>query len=485
MRLVLANGLIFFFSVSVAWAEPQSLPTTQSQLAISCPGVPFQNAPQTDLHEGRLHVPLDWHDPRDVRRIEIKYRIIGYQHVERPYLFLIGGGPGMASIRGYMATETLCGGGLLDHYRVVIMDQRGNGESSPLDRANPALTPEVVARYFSIRQITRDLGHLIQQFGRKDNEVVLLAHSAGGAVLSQYMADAAAGPRPQAVVYASSIPFTQTRFFLQQRFKKQIELNKKYMTNQMKADVRTIRARIRQINSQINDESEKIPEGLLDVRYDDINEKALAQELKTLAEPGLSDQEFGQKLVNHRFVRFAMDRMMAALSAVWFDGHTELEFAEINNWLSAEERDWMLLERRAIKSLQRSKWFIDQFGADTELQLRVAGRRYSFEFADAPQIKKGLATVPTLVLLGGNDNFLDAEQSRREFETVLGGPQHAIEVFAGANHFETLSPENGAFIAQKLMQLSLAAQGAACDRALDRGPWPFPTASGRPWYLRD
>lgn len=105
---------------------------------------------------GYVTVPYDWHQSgRSSIELRIKYRVLS-DNPDAPYAIFIGGGPGLSSIDVYSRRLFA----LLKNYQVVLFDQRGTGESSPVLPEGHGMMAAEVARYYSARQIVHDLGLL-------------------------------------------------------------------------------------------------------------------------------------------------------------------------------------------------------------------------------------------------------------------------------------------------------------------------------------
>ncbi|WP_314425016.1 alpha/beta fold hydrolase [uncultured Microbacterium sp.] len=86
------------------------------------------------VEEHTLTVPLVWGDEADTRTIDIFARVVtreGGEHL--PYLVFLQGGPGHEAPRPFHASSSPAWlDEALAHYRVVLLDQRGTGLSTPV-----------------------------------------------------------------------------------------------------------------------------------------------------------------------------------------------------------------------------------------------------------------------------------------------------------------------------------------------------------------
>ena len=110
-----------------------------------------------------LEVPLDWTDPAGARRIDLFAREVSKPGMQdAPVLLFLQGGPGGKGPRP--APEGGWIGEALKTHRVLLMDQRGTGRSTPVDRASIAGLPgDAAAEYircFRAEQIIADAEHL-------------------------------------------------------------------------------------------------------------------------------------------------------------------------------------------------------------------------------------------------------------------------------------------------------------------------------------
>ncbi|WP_147916157.1 alpha/beta fold hydrolase [Ruania zhangjianzhongii] len=148
-----------------------------------------------DVHEHTLTVPLD-HTGASPGSIEIFAReVVRDGGADRPRLVWFQGGPGNRANR-----PTSIGGWLdrgLQEYRVVLLDQRGTGRSTPADRQTLAgMTGAAQAAYlshFRADSIVADAEALRLALG--DDPWTVLGQSYGGFIATAYLSSAPHGLR--------------------------------------------------------------------------------------------------------------------------------------------------------------------------------------------------------------------------------------------------------------------------------------------------
>lgn len=117
-----------------------------------------------------LTVPLDWTSPTDGRTIDVHAAIVSREGGEElPYLVFLQGGPGHEGPNAFHApTSPSWLDVALERYRVVLLDQRGTGKSTPIGDADLARgTDELVDRLTRLRadSIVRDAEALREHLG--------------------------------------------------------------------------------------------------------------------------------------------------------------------------------------------------------------------------------------------------------------------------------------------------------------------------------
>ena len=103
------------------------------------------------IEEHTLTVPLVWGDAADTRTIDIFARVVTREGGERlPLLVYLQGGPGHEAPRPFHASSSPAWlDEALAHYRVVMLDQRGTGLSTPVGDGDLARGSEAVAEYLT------------------------------------------------------------------------------------------------------------------------------------------------------------------------------------------------------------------------------------------------------------------------------------------------------------------------------------------------
>ena len=133
----------------------------------------------------RIDVPLDWNEPAGPQISVHAREVVAAEHVDdatRPAIVWFQGGPGheiaFPDHRGSWLEQ------LLTRYRVLLLDQRGTGLSTPLEaRSLPRSDPEALGDYLrNFRQdsIVRDADRLRATLYGEDTDWYVFGQSFGG-----------------------------------------------------------------------------------------------------------------------------------------------------------------------------------------------------------------------------------------------------------------------------------------------------------------
>jgi pimeloyl-ACP methyl ester carboxylesterase len=147
------------------------------------------------VEEHTLTVPLVWGDATDHRTIDVFARVVAREGGESlPYLVFLQGGPGHEAPRPFhSSTAPAWLDEALAHYRLVLLDQRGTGRSTPVGDADLARGAEAVAEHLTHLRadaIVRDCEAMREHLGAATWSV--LGQSFGGFTTLAYLTTDAA-----------------------------------------------------------------------------------------------------------------------------------------------------------------------------------------------------------------------------------------------------------------------------------------------------
>jgi pimeloyl-ACP methyl ester carboxylesterase len=213
--------------------------------------------PGLALTQHELSVPLDHGDPEGERITVFAREVADPDGRDRPLLLYLQGGPGFEAAR---PTGRPRGPGWLDRalrdYRVLLLDQRGTGRSSPIG-ALPGLTPAEQARYlthFRADAIVRDAEWIRRELGVERWSV--LGQSFGGFCVVSYLSQAPEGLREAFI--AGGLPPLGDRIddVFRATYARTLERNRRYY-DRYPGD----RDRVRALHERLSAEDVRLPDG--------------------------------------------------------------------------------------------------------------------------------------------------------------------------------------------------------------------------------
>ncbi|MEU1970279.1 alpha/beta fold hydrolase [Microbacterium sp. NPDC019599] len=142
-----------------------------------------------------LTVPLDWSNPADGRTIDIHAAVVTRPGGETlPYLVFLQGGPGNEAPHPFHSpTQPPWLDAALEEYRVVLLDQRGTGRSTPVGDADLERRADELAEHIThlrADSIVRDCEAVREHLGAATWSV--LGQSFGGFTTLSYLSTDAA-----------------------------------------------------------------------------------------------------------------------------------------------------------------------------------------------------------------------------------------------------------------------------------------------------
>jgi pimeloyl-ACP methyl ester carboxylesterase len=209
------------------------------------------------LIEHEFKVPLD-HVAADGPRITVFAReVADPDGRDRPFLVFLQGGPGSEAPR---PTRHPSGPGWLDRalteFRVLMLDQRGTGRSTPVGRL-PGMTPDEQAEYlthFRADAIVRDAEHIRRALDVDRWSV--LGQSYGGLCVTTYLSIAPEGLR-EALITGGLPPLGRPADEVYERtWARQLERNRRYYARYPRD-----RERVRELVTRLERDPLALPSG--------------------------------------------------------------------------------------------------------------------------------------------------------------------------------------------------------------------------------
>jgi pimeloyl-ACP methyl ester carboxylesterase len=208
------------------------------------------------LTEREHSVPLD-HARPDGPRITVFTREVAAPGGEgRPYLVFLQGGPGFEAARPTSPPTGWMKRALVD-YRVLLLDQRGTGRSTPVGSVIPGASPQEQAAYLALFRadaIVRDAEWIRQELGVDRWSV--LGQSFGGFTSMTYLSIAPEGLREAFITGGLSPIGRPVDDIYGATYRRLVERNERYFERYPDD-----RARVRDILRRLDDDAVLLPSG--------------------------------------------------------------------------------------------------------------------------------------------------------------------------------------------------------------------------------
>ncbi len=205
----------------------------------------------------REHVlPLDHDDPAGPTITVFTREVAAPDGMDRPYLIYLQGGPGFEAVRPTSPPSGWMKRAVRD-YRVLLLDQRGTGRSTPVGSEIPGDSPEAQARYlthFRADSIVRDAERIRAELGVERWSV--LGQSFGGFTTMTYLSIAPEG-LAEALLTGGLAPIGRpVDDIYGATYKRLVKANRRYFERYPDD-----RARVRDIRRRLDAEDIRLPSG--------------------------------------------------------------------------------------------------------------------------------------------------------------------------------------------------------------------------------
>ena len=212
--------------------------------------------PGATLIEREHSVPLDHAAPEGPQITVFTREVAAPDGADRPYLVFLQGGPGFEAARptspptGWMKRA-------VEDYRVLLLDQRGTGRSTPVGSEIPGDSAEEQAAYlthFRADSIVRDAERIRQELGVERWSV--LGQSFGGFTSMTYLSIAPEGLREAFITGGLSPIGRPVDDIYGATYRRLIDKNRRFFERYPDD-----RARVREILRRLDDENVLLPTG--------------------------------------------------------------------------------------------------------------------------------------------------------------------------------------------------------------------------------
>lgn len=397
---------------------------------------------------GFVDVPADYDRP-DGPGLSIFYRLLPSEpdarsDRNRPILVIMNGGPGVPS-SAYRSLDFEYGGVEIDslseltkYFRLVLVDQRGTGRSSPLDLDDQALSAEVIARYFDSDEHALDHGRVIDQLINPGDPFFILARSYGGEIGFKYLLFGDRLRQPAGMIFSSAIlPHSDALHSFLRRREKQLELNL-----QLESEVPEAPEKLKRLRQHA--EVLGLEPGEVNFLWADLGgapgwEEELDAKLDSLLR--LADPDALRSSLGGRIAASVNLLNYVLSSAALTPGFTDRTITrETSRRIPFE--GWMLDENWTLNQLGRDgSWrecFIDAIDRNPPPPTH---------FPQAAAIRQSLSTVPVLFTFGTQDAFVPG-RLQMERARNLSDPRSADFVLFEGGHDSAFTAEGAQVVGE-------------------------------------
>ncbi len=212
--------------------------------------------PGAILTEREHAVPLDHDDPTGPTITVFTREVAAPDGTDRPYLIYLQGGPGFEAVRPTSPPSGWMKRAVRD-YRVLLLDQRGTGRSTPVGSDIPGESPEAQADYlthFRADSIVRDAERIRAELGVERWSV--LGQSFGGFTTMTYLS-MAPDSLAEALLTGGLAPIGRpVDDVYGATYRRLIKANRRYFERYPDD-----RARVREIRRRLDVEDVRLPSG--------------------------------------------------------------------------------------------------------------------------------------------------------------------------------------------------------------------------------
>lgn len=390
---------------------------------------------------GFVSVPLNY-DDRAGRQLNIFYRLMPSHGsttaaLNKPILVVMNGGPGSPSSdyralnHNYQSSNDLDAFSELGKYfRILAVDQRGTGQSMPLNLDSPKLSQKIIARYFDADEHARDHAEVIAAVIPKNEKFFILARSYGGLIGFQYLTLEGELRAPAGMVMSSAVqPHADSIQVFAARRKKQLDLNRQLLASNpdFKNQINRLRRHLVSLGIDPNNVHRLWHYLGKDVGW----EKSLAQKIDTLL--NISDREIIESNLYDGTSSTVNLLNYVLSSAALTPGYTDRTMTIKTSHMIPFE-NWMLDEN----------WTLNQIGKDgswREEFINAVDNTPPPETVIPPvsKIRDALRHHQILFTFGRSDAFLSQEEQLKDakrFEIANHTQFHVFEGGHGASFSE-------------------------------------------------